>query len=278
MAKKRDDEEDELGEDEFDPPDDRPWSEEKWEAFMRESDLRSARFGEIFETVIDDPNRDRIIAREMGWDWLTEALDEKEAADAAGGTDAADESDEEDAEEEDKEWREEVARAQQEAQEEARDGASDDFDDDEELYEDEDDDDGPPTRDFRGERKSIPAYRIAFDTGMKIHHALNPYLRGKPAESDYDELLGKASIGCHIAAAKIAGGHAMGYDDDVLCGNIANCKRGLAGAEEAEQAFIELKEAGVLPAEVVDALLPDVRAVIAAVKERIEDLRKRVWW
>ena len=56
--------------------DDRPWDEERWEAFMRESDLRSARYGEILETVMDDPNRDRIIAREMGWEWLEEALDD----------------------------------------------------------------------------------------------------------------------------------------------------------------------------------------------------------
>src|SRR5256885_16728602 len=66
---------------------DAPWSEQRWEQFMRESDLRSARFGEIFETVMDDPNRDRIIAREMGWSWLIEALDEEEAAREAGELD-----------------------------------------------------------------------------------------------------------------------------------------------------------------------------------------------
>src|SRR5437762_14160486 len=89
---------DNPGRDEEDDDDEAPWSEQRWEAFMRESDLRSARFGEIFETVMDDPNRDRIIAREMGWSWLTEALDEEEAARAAGeldeDTDADDDQDE----------------------------------------------------------------------------------------------------------------------------------------------------------------------------------------
>src|SRR5256885_2075067 len=78
---------------------DAPWSEQRWEQFMRESDLRSARFGEIFETVMDDPDRDRIIAREMGWSWLTEALDEEEAARAAGGLDKDDDEDAKDEDE-----------------------------------------------------------------------------------------------------------------------------------------------------------------------------------
>ena len=113
-----------------------------------------------------------------------------------------------------------------------------------------------------------------------VDEALEPYMKAEAGTRDEENerRLGEAYIGVHIAAAKIAGGHAMGYEDDVLCGNIANCKRGLAGAESAEKALLELKAAGCLPAEVVDALLPDVRAVIEAVKARIEELRKRVWW
>ena len=34
-----------VGRSERQTDDDRPWGEEKWEAFMRESDLRAARFG-----------------------------------------------------------------------------------------------------------------------------------------------------------------------------------------------------------------------------------------
>src|SRR5687768_16737126 len=86
MAKRRQHDDD-------DADDDRPWDEERWEAFMRESDLRAARFGEILETVRDEPDRDRIVAKEMGWKWIEEALDEQEAAGAAGGA-GADERDE----------------------------------------------------------------------------------------------------------------------------------------------------------------------------------------
>jgi hypothetical protein len=53
--------------DEEDEEDERPWDEPQWEAFMKESDVRAARFGELFETLIDDPDRDEKIAEEMGW-------------------------------------------------------------------------------------------------------------------------------------------------------------------------------------------------------------------
>lgn len=237
--------------DQWEEDDEAPWDEQRWEEFMRESDLRSARFGEIFETVMDDPNRDRILAREMGWDWLNEALDEQEAARAAGELDAEEEEKHE-------------IPVVEESDNTAGDTdalAADPFDEEDEC-------------------DTIPAYRLAFDVGMKIHDALKPWMSKEtnPKDDDHDERLGQAYIGCHIAAAKISGGHAMGYDEDVLCGNIVNCKRGLAGAEQSEQAFLELKQEGVLPPELVDALLPDVRAVIEAVKARIEELRAKVWW
>ena len=259
---------------EFEPgEDDRPWSEEQWEEFMRESDLRSARFGEIFETVMDHPDRDRVIAREMGWEWLEEALDEQDAMKAAGlldedgnpvGEAAAGKSrksSEPDSEE----------QVPEKADEDHDDPFGDD-DDVEDVLADERAPGGP-----RG--KDIPAYRLATEVGMKIHEALEPYLNSKSeGDEEFDRRIGEAGIGCHIAAAKISGGHAMGYDDDVLCGNIANCKRGLAGAEQCERALIELRDEGKLPAELVDSLLPDVRDVIRAVKDHIEALRARVWW
>ena len=244
---------------EDDADDDRPWDEARWEAFMRESDLRAARFGETLETVRDEPDRDRIVAKEMGWKWIEEALDEQEAAGAAAGEavgDVADDWDEDDnADVDDEADIEDEADAGSEVDADAaaaprrRRSIRDPLDDE----------------DGTGE---IVAYRLAFDVGMKVDEALAPYMQGEPGTRDeeYERRLGEAYIGVHIAAAKIAGGHAMGYEDEVLCGNIANCKRGLAGAQSAEQALLELKAAGSLPAEVVDALLPDVRAVIEAVK------------
>ena len=272
---------DEIEEPEFEDPDDRPWDEEKWEAFMRESDLRAARFGELLETLMDEPDRHRIIAKEMGWDWLTEALDERDAAKARG--EIVDDDDDDDLGVSLKAL--DAAPAAEDAKDSDGEGAlDDDWDDDDDFdFDDDPDEEGEDpavagARRRRSLRDEVPAYKLAFEVGMKVHEALKPYSTESAKGEDFDERLGKAGIGCHIAAAKLAGGHAMGYDEDVLCGHIVNCKRGLAGAQEAEEALLELKEDGALPAELVDSLLPDVRAVIEAMKARIEELRARVWW
>jgi hypothetical protein len=136
------------------------------------------------------------------------------------------------------------------------------------------------------DERNIPSYKLANEVSARVHNALEPFMRTRPPKDagadwdreEVDERLGEASTGCMIAAAKVVGGHAMGYEDDVLCGNIVNCKRGLAGAERCEAALLWLREHGHVPAPIVDLLLPDVRAVQQAVRDRIEELRARVWW
>ena len=54
-----------------------PWTEAQWEALMKRSDVRSARYGELLETLIDHPDRDEIIDREMGWDRADEEPNEE---------------------------------------------------------------------------------------------------------------------------------------------------------------------------------------------------------
>lgn len=57
-------------------PDDRPMDEFEWERFMREADACGERYGELLEKYMDHPERDRIIAREMGWDQVEKALED----------------------------------------------------------------------------------------------------------------------------------------------------------------------------------------------------------
>lgn len=54
------------------------WDELRYEQFLRESDARTERYGRLLEKYADHPDSERIIAREMGWTWLEEALAEKE--------------------------------------------------------------------------------------------------------------------------------------------------------------------------------------------------------
>src|SRR4029078_12225341 len=49
---------------------DKVWDEYDWERFLQQQDRKTERYMELLERYIDDPNRDQIIAREMGWTHL----------------------------------------------------------------------------------------------------------------------------------------------------------------------------------------------------------------
>jgi hypothetical protein len=52
-----------------------PKNEFEWELFLRASDRRSTKLGELLEKYSDHPDRDRLIARGMGWKEIEEMLD-----------------------------------------------------------------------------------------------------------------------------------------------------------------------------------------------------------
>ena len=49
---------------------DKIWDEYDWERFLQQQDRKTEKYMELLERYIDDPNRDQIIAREMGWNHL----------------------------------------------------------------------------------------------------------------------------------------------------------------------------------------------------------------
>ena len=54
------------------PDDDRIWDEYDWERFMQDQDRKTEHYMELLEKYLDDPNRDQIIAKEMGWTHIAE--------------------------------------------------------------------------------------------------------------------------------------------------------------------------------------------------------------
>ncbi len=63
---------------------DRAWDEYEWERFLQQQDQKTEKYLELLEKYIDDPQRDEIVAREMGWchqveesseDWQNEVED-----------------------------------------------------------------------------------------------------------------------------------------------------------------------------------------------------------
>jgi len=75
----------------------RMWDEYDWERFLQQQDHKTEQYMQLLEKYLDDPQRDQIIAREMGWtqllderDWSTEGdalWDEEPAEESAPGTD-----------------------------------------------------------------------------------------------------------------------------------------------------------------------------------------------
>jgi hypothetical protein len=221
--------------------DDRPMTEEQWEKMMRESDLKAARFGELLETLREHPERDQIVAREMGWNELADALAQSQYDDDyPDATRASDEP-----------------------------AQADEPDIDMSTYHED--------RDH--ELQQIHAYVVCEQTAHAVSDALAPFQSPDVRlDETLGELIGHAFIGIHIACAKISGGHAMGYDDDVLGGNIVNNKRALEGARQSIDAFEQLALRKVLPAERVRKLLEMLNESAAAIDARIAELRSRVWW
>lgn len=70
-----------MADDDFNEPD--LWDEYQWERFLQQQDRNTEKYFGLLEKYIDHPERDRIIAREMGWEALEEGVDEEweEAAD-----------------------------------------------------------------------------------------------------------------------------------------------------------------------------------------------------
>ncbi|MFT5126048.1 MAG: hypothetical protein ACI9TH_002163 [Kiritimatiellia bacterium] len=56
--------------------DDRSMNEFEWERHLKESDKLTDKFGRLMDVYMDHPDRDQIVAREMGWSWLEDALEE----------------------------------------------------------------------------------------------------------------------------------------------------------------------------------------------------------
>jgi hypothetical protein len=83
----------------YDHEPDHAWDEYEWERFLQQQDHKTEKYMELLEKYLDHPQRDQIIAREMGWtqllhgeDWTdgaeellaseTTADDEEESAEA----------------------------------------------------------------------------------------------------------------------------------------------------------------------------------------------------
>jgi hypothetical protein len=76
------------------------WDEYDWERFLQQQDRKTEKYMELLERYIDDPNRDQIIAREMGWYHLLDKDGERWVENVDSSFDEGMDLDDEDSEEE----------------------------------------------------------------------------------------------------------------------------------------------------------------------------------
>jgi len=53
------------------------WDEQRWEEFFKESDRRTDIYSNLLDKYMDHPDRDRIIAEEMGWTHMLDEIDDE---------------------------------------------------------------------------------------------------------------------------------------------------------------------------------------------------------
>src|SRR5881397_997654 len=67
---------------EYEGEPERIWDEYEWERFLQQQDGKTEKYMQLLETYLDDPDRDEIIAREMGWTQLLDTKDWSAEVDA----------------------------------------------------------------------------------------------------------------------------------------------------------------------------------------------------
>ena len=219
------------------------WDEHDWERFLRRADVRTAKFQELYETLINHPKRDMLIAQEMGWEeTLGICGGETEDCDACGH------------------------RFECEAYEMLR------------LVNEPDNiEDDPDNEDLLAcfeQVRDIPAYSVSNDFAGCVEDTL----REHAPQWAIDEDVRHALFSAQMVPARIAGGHGIGYERDSLCGNIANCKRALRSLAECVGQIEHLSHRGIIDPRDCRALIDESREVSRAVDRWIETLRARIWW
>jgi hypothetical protein len=71
----------------------RIWDEYQWERFLQQQEGKAEKYMRLLEEYLDDPQRDEIIAREMGWAQLLDARDWGAELDAPPAGEDAEEND-----------------------------------------------------------------------------------------------------------------------------------------------------------------------------------------
>lgn len=218
-----------------DPDEPEIWDEFKWEEFMKESDRKTDQYVQLLEKYFDHPDRNKIIAKEMGWTHISDEPDNEDNAEPNKWDEFL-----RDEGEEGEEWKRKTGYGDMEF-----DTGMDDF-------------------------QNLPVYQKAFDFTIDAMEILENRFHETNDESV--DLFARSVI---ITPAKIAGGFGLGFDIRSLGGNIANCKRGLVAANQTLEALRQMKENNLIDDEIYREFHEKAKEVRDELAIWIVELRER---
>jgi hypothetical protein len=241
------------------PPEDKEWDEFDYEKFMRESDARTDKYLELLDKYADHPDQERLIAKEMGWDWIEEALAEEERAGASEPAAEAEDGDDRATEEDDRFDVDEINRICAEAVENPQpDSTTEGVD---------------WVHDEEGTIKH-PLSRRAFESSMALWRRCEELGLGKADDADLGRLISEFQI----TSAKLAGAlDSLAYGRDLTTGAfvVAYLKRALNHLHAAQSALEKVTPKKLLP----DRTIASTRQELFALREEIlrlmEEFRRR---
>ena len=219
------------------------WDEHDWERFLQRADVRAAKFQELFETLVDHPHRDRLIAHDMGWEDTLKGhgCEQQDCTTCDNRLDC-------------------------EAYEMLR-----------LMSEPDNIEDEPDAEDLIAcfeQVREIPAYRAANDFAACIEDMMREHAPQWATDDDVRNTL----FAAQMVPAQIAGGHGIGYERDSLCGNIANCKRALRSLSACVERLGDLEARKILQNADTEPIRGSAKNVSIAIDRWIEHLRTRIWW
>jgi hypothetical protein len=216
------------------------WDEFEHEAFLRANEARTEKYGELLEKYGSSLEGQKIIAREMGWDWLEEELEAESETALSGGVEI---------------WT-------------AESDVSDDGDD--EAFDDAPLEPNPETegRDWvRDPDGSIrhPLTLKATETSTKLWQLVKD-----DDDLDGNELVSEMTFKGHMVAAKLAGAlNSLGYSRDrnwfTAGAVVARLKRALGHLHECQAVMAQVIEQRVMS----EDRLAETRDELFALREEI---------
>ncbi len=213
------------------PDHEKEWDEFDHENFLRESEARTDKYGELLEKYGHGPEAEKIIAKEMGWTWLTDALEAKERG--------------EEIEEVEEEW---DAPDLDEMEEPELDPLTEGID---------------WVRDESG-HPHHPLQARSMEAGLKLWKAVDAL-----GIEDDDEDVAEMTFKFHQVSAKLAGAlnslcYGRGSKDEATA-IVARLKRALNHLHECQAAMAKVAEKKLVPA----AVMTEAGTELFAIREEI---------